>query len=298
MRVLVTGISGHVGGAVAKQLLEAGHEVHGVSRTLPVGPLATACTCHAMGIAAPDFVEALSPMLGPCDAVVHAAACQDMRLDATKISRINAFGTHQVLALALRLGARQCVYLSSLSLLGLPQTHPVTEAHPVAPSDAYALSKYYGEQLCHLAEAEGLPCAALRISSPIGPGLRYRRIFRLFVEKALRHEPITLHGQGARRQDYVDVRDIARAVLLTLEKAGGCSGVYQIGSGQPVSNRELAESCIRTLDSRSEIGFSGQPDPHDAVCWDLSLEKAAKELGFAPRHGLEDSIRNLAAELD
>jgi nucleoside-diphosphate-sugar epimerase len=56
----------------------------------------------------------------------------------------------------------------------------------------------------------------------------------------------------------------------------------------------LAELCIALLDSPSRIEFSGQPDPDDRVTWEVSIEKAQRAFGYAPRVTIEDSILRIA----
>lgn len=293
MRIIVTGVSGHVGGAVAAALREDGHDVTGVSRSRPSVQLGGA-ELFTLDITAPDFCDRLVHRVGSCDAVIHAAACIDGTAPLPEIIRINCLGTAQVLEAARQLQAGCIVYLSSLSILGKPCVHPVTEEHPLAPGTAYAVSKLAGEQLTLLADSAPR-AVSLRISSPVGPGLRHKRIFHVFVERAKQRTPLLVNGTGARRQDYVDVRDIARAVKQVLESE--CSGVYNLGAGKPTSNLELARLCVKTLHSSSEIVMTGVQDPEDDVCWDLCIDKAARDFGYLPRYPLERSVADLAASL-
>ena len=294
MKIVVTGSSGHIGGAAAHRLHGQGHEVIGISRT-PSKGLRNHVEQLSLDIGHHSFVRDARKAIGGCDAIVHAAACQEHALTALDIARTNCLGVQQILCMATELQAHTVVYLSSLSVLGAPCEHPVTETHPIAPASVYGASKLFGEQLVCNADAHALRGVALRVSSPVGPGLNYKRIFRVFVENAIAGRDIVLHGKGTRRQDYVDVRDIAEAIESALIR--DVRGVFHIGAGVPVSNLELAEACKETLASQSEIAFSGDPDPSDDVCWDISIEKARKRLGYTPSHTLRQSIRDLAAEI-
>lgn len=292
MRILVTGTSGHVGGAVAILLQECGHDVVGVSRSrssmLP--PSIRQCP---IDIGACDALKVLLK-IGPVDAVVHAAAAIDNTVGITEIMRTNCLGTAQVLEATRKLGATCFLYISSLSVLGKPVLHPVTEEHPLAPPTPYAVSKLTGERLA-LFVSDSLRTLAFRISSPVGPSLRQGRIFHTFVRNAKGNAPLLVNGTGGRCQDYVDVRDIARVSLRALES--DCQGIYNIGSGKAVSNLDLAKKCIATLRSSSEIIMTGKVDPDDEVCWDLSITKAATDLGYRPEFPLERSMLDLSAEI-
>jgi len=292
MRIIVTGTSGHIGGAIAAALHECGHHVIGVSRSRNEA-LPASLPQYSMDIGAVDFV-AQSKRIGPVDAVVHAAALIDPTAPASEIMRTNCVGTAQVLEMARNLEANSCVYFSSLSILGKPVLHPITEEHPIAPANPYALSKLAGEQLAVMAQ-DFIRTVALRISSPVGPGLRPGRIFHTFVRNAKNNERLLVNGTGTRCQDYVDVRDIAHATLLAL--SSDRAGVYNIGAGKAVSNLDLARKCVDTLKSLSEIVTTGQPDPDNQVCWDLSIAKAVRDFSYGPEFSLERSILDLCAEI-
>ncbi len=292
MRVLVTGTSGHIGGAVARHLTGRGHSVSGISRRRE-DSLPEAIEQHSFDIGEDGFVEDAMPAITPCEAIVHAAALLDPNLYAPGISRTNCWGTQQVLRLGKEWKVKSFVFISGVAVIGSPEQHPITEEHPARPTSAYTASKLFGEHLV-AAFARDRGCgASLRVSSPVGPGLTAQRIFSIFVQKALAGETITVRGKG-RRQDYVDVRDVACAAELGIQK--GTAGVFNIGSGEAVSNLELAETVVRTLNSPSEIRCEADADPQEDLCWEVSIEKARDELGYAPEHSLEDSIQALAEE--
>ncbi len=294
MRILVTGTSGHIGGAVVNLLCQEGHEVVGISRTENPA-LPEAVQQYSLDITNPAFVEKTVQDVGACEAIVHAAASIKDDSHSEEMMQVNYAGSLNLLRAAKKLQARCFLYLSSLSILGTPCKHPITEAHPLTPRTGYALSKLVAEHEILEGVTDSLRTISLRISSPVGPGLRHRCIFRLFVERALENAPLQIHGTGARRQDYVDVRDIAQGILQAV--CSDCRGIYNLGSGVPASNLELAQRCIQTLRSSSEIVMTGENDPDDQVCWDLSIAKAARDFGYRPRFTLEQSIADLAAEI-
>ncbi|NLV41970.1 MAG: NAD(P)-dependent oxidoreductase [Candidatus Hydrogenedentes bacterium] len=291
MRVLVTGASGHVGGAVVLALHAAGMAVLAASRSPLAGfpPDVQPVRADLRG----PIGDTLRPVLAECDAVVHCAAALPPAPD-DEIAAVNTAATRGLVALARECGVRQMLFLSSMSLLRRPLERPITEAHPVAPDTAYAQSKYDGEAAVLDADS-GLTGTVFRITSPVGPGLRRDTLFPRFVCAAAQGAPLTLNGRGTRRQDYVDVRDIAEAVVRALSARAG--GLFNIASGVPVSNRELAERCCAVLDSRSEILFSGMPDPDDEVVWEVCIEKARQTLGWTPSQPLDASIRDFYRSL-
>ena len=93
----------------------------------------------------------------------------------------------------------------------------------------------------------------------------------------------------------MDVRDIAQAVRKAIQ-VPNLSECYHIVAQRTVSNVELANLCIRMLDSQSEIRFEGQ-DSSDDVDWRADGSLAEKELGFVPQYTLEDTIAWMQSEM-
>ena len=91
-------------------------------------------------------------------------------------------------------------------------------------------------------------------------------------------------------QNYIDVRDIARAVRCAIEKEA--NGIYNIASDKSYSNKEVAELCIKLFNSCSKISYRGVDKEEDSR-WIVSTEKAKKELGFKAFYSLEDTLKEI-----
>ena len=289
MRVLVTGASGQVGGAVAARFVAAGAEVYGLSRRLPAAiPAANHVQCDLRSAGTADFVARQTER---CDIVVHAAASLDKDLFANDMVLANCLGTQEILKLAARWNSF-FAYVSGVAVIGRPRTLPITEDHPTDPATAYHAAKLFGEHLTMVAGRAGLAAAVLRLTAPVGPGTPHDRILSVFVTRALSNQPIELSGRGTRQQDYVDVRDAAIAVEQCASTRA--VGLFNVGSGRSISNRELAGTCVSLLGSASSIGVNGRADPEDDVIWDVSIARARQAFGYSPAYSLEDSIRAVA----
>ncbi len=289
MRVLVTGITGLIGSAIGAHLLAKGHAVVRLSRQ----PAADGCTesvCAQLGTE--SFVEQVASSVPFCDCIVHAGASLDKSVAAPSISLTNCLGTQQIVALAMRWGGVPIVNISSIGVIGTPRILPITENHPAAPATSYHASKLFGEHVMSIASNQGIPCVSLRVTAPIGPAMPANRILPVFIRRALDGQPIELAGQGTRRQDYVDVRDVASAVAGCIARPQ-VRGILNTGSGRSISNLDLAKLCVQVCDSRSEIRFSGTPDPEESLAWDISIDRAREMIDYCPLYALEDSARTI-----
>lgn len=291
----MTGASGFIGGTITAHLVSEGHEVVGLHAHAHPW-LANGVSDVVMDIASTDAVASLSREMEPCDAIIHAAASLDMSLFAAEVSRVNCTGLQNILWLATKWRCTKFVFLSSLPVIGIPKFLPVTEEHPSQPLTAYHASKLFGEQLVRLAGVHGVMGTSLRLTAPVGPRMPKSRLLAVLVNRALNNVPLEISGSGSRKQNYIDVRDIAHATELCLKK--NSSGIFNIAAATSISNLELARRCIARCNSTSNILFSGRTDPEEGFSWDVSIEKAKNELGFIPQFDIDDAIAAAVADID
>lgn len=293
MRVGVTGASGHVGGAIVDGLLVSGHDVVSVGRTAPRHeiPHVEVDLGHAVD------VGALAHEVGNLDTLVHAAACLAKQPSHPALVTTNVGGTLAMLDLVRACGGGRMVYISGVPVIGRPVHLPIDEAHPLRPMTTYHATKAAGEHLC--SAADDVTTMTLRLTSPVGPGTPPGRILTHFVAQAVAGEPLTLLGDGGRRQDYVDVRDVAELVEATLDATGtSADGIFNVAAGRSTSNRELAERIVAVTGSGSTITYSGEPDPDEEVDWTVSIDRAREMLEYRPSRSLDESIAAVVEDAD
>jgi nucleoside-diphosphate-sugar epimerase len=291
--ILITGVNGFVGSAIAETLRATGaYTVTGTDiQEEPDPRRASGGTYFPADITDRSSMDALAGSVGKCDVVLHAAA----RINSVPdLLDVNVIGTNHVAQMALDLGVKRFIYLSSIQVIGRPPARAITESEPALPLTVYHASKYFGERLLALPEFERMQPVIFRIPSPIGAGMSERTILRTFLSRCRRNEPLAIYGAGSRVQNYLDVRDIAHAVHLA-NGAPASPGLYHI-SGTSVSNIELAKLCVEVTGSGSEITFADRPDPEEHDRWILSGEKALRGFGFEPRISLAQSLLDIYRE--
>ena len=122
----------------------------------------------------------------------------------------------------------------------------------------------------------------------MGPGVNPRYIFPTFIRQAIKGEDIKIYGEGSRKQTYVHVKDICRALEQAIES--DAQGVYLLGSPYLISNYDLAKKVIEVLESKSKIVFTGQEDIYDGQSWEIDYSPLKEDIGYLPKIGLEEMI--------
>lgn len=293
MKVLITGSNGFIGGHVCKYLKEKGEYVIGLGRREKSVPEVDEYICCDMDSEAIDGIMA-SVKVDKIDAIIHLAA--DMRKEPYNVEVVahNCVGTQRLLEFAEREHIGVFLQLSSLPVIGKPEEHPITEKHSLKPPTVYHATKIAEELLANYADyMHGVRTASFRISAPVGPGVNPKTIFPTFVTKAKNGEDLILSGKGSRVQTYVHVRDIAKALYLALY-SGKAHGIYNLSSYNAVSNKQLAELCVKLLEADSRIIFSGKEDFMDDYIWDVSLEHIKEDIGYEPEILIEEAILEYA----
>jgi len=281
MKVLVTGSSGRIGGAIAARL-SLRHQVTGYD--LRPGPLTSVVgdICDT---------KLLAAQCAGVDAVVHSAALHMPDLaarSAEDFREINVLATRRLLEACGELGIRRFIYTSSTSLYGdalLPESGEavwVTEELAPRPRDIYDETKFAAEAACRDAALHGLPCISLRMSRCFPEEARLLAIYRLY--------------RG------VDANDVAQAHELALDALHSGFQVYNVSALQAFANTDCrrllteADAVIQQRFPWAQAEFARRgwllPRAIDRV---YVVDKAITGLGYRPVHDFASLFRRQAA---
>lgn len=285
MKVVITGAHGKVGRAATAAMLAAGHDVLAVDLTRPSFERAEPGAARYQMADLTDAGEAFAVVRG-ADAIVHAAAIPEPTGNpAHVVFKTNLMATFNVLEAAVHFGVKRFVNISSETVPGfffperhfLPDYAPVDEEHPIRPQDPYALSKHFGEQLMD---------AAVRRSD-----IRAISIRPSWVQNASNYER-NLGPQirdasslSANLWSYIDVDDLADAIVLATESELPGHEVFYIASPDNAGGRDFGEMLKKYYGDKIELRATDRVDASG-----ISSAKAQRMLGWAPKRSWRDHL--------
>ena len=263
MRALITGASGFAGSWLCRACLDAGDEVHGISRS---GTAPDGASAQAVDLRDREAVARCVRRIAP-EVVYHVAALSSVgRSWAAPAETLDAnVGGAIALLEALREHAADArvVWVSSSEVYGTVAAMPIGETVAPRPESPYAVSKLAAEQLAAVyARAHRLRVVVARPFSHSGPG--QRPIFLLSniawqAAGARRSGAPALRvttGNGEVRRDVTDVRDVVRAYRLLA--ASELGGVFNVCSGATRSTAEQVDELARQM---SDVDIEHVVDP-------------------------------------
>jgi dihydroflavonol-4-reductase len=277
MRVFITGATGFVGGAVARHLVAAGHQVRALVRPGADQRLLAGLPIQQVAGHLGDLAALQQGMVG-CEWVFHVAALYSFWGHTwQEFEQSNIQGTRNVMEAAGQAGVQRIVYTSSIATLGLNPDHsPADEMTPVSLQDMigyYKRSKFLAEQAVHQLASQGLPVVIVNPSAPVGTGdHKPTRTGQMLLDYLRQRMPAYV-DTGL---NIVDVDDVAAGHVLAAET--GRVGERYILGGENITLKQL-------LDSLSDI--SGLPPVRLQVPHSLALAFAYLDTGLArlnPRH--------------
>ena len=308
MKVLVTGGAGYIGSVVVEQLLKHGHAAV-VFDNLSKG--------HAAAIA-PEAVfvqgdlcdrELLTRVLAEqqIEAVIHMAA-SSLVGESVKQPHLyfenNLVAGVTLLGAMLETGVKKLVFSSTAAVYGAPETMPITEDAPLAPTNPYGESKLAFERLLRwYDEAYSLRYVSLRYFNAAGASERcgedhapethlIPNVLRVAVGK---DEYVNVFGEnyptpdGTCIRDYIHVIDLADAHVLALHVLDKRSEIYNLGYGSGYSVAEVVEMARQVTGNwiSTEAAPRRAGDPPVLIA---SPDKIMRDLGWNPRHSELDQI--------
>jgi UDP-glucose 4-epimerase len=313
---LITGGAGFIGSHLAEHLLAQGHRVtllddfstgrmeniHGLLSRSEVGLVR----------ASVEEVQTVNLAVQRADAVFHLAAAVGVQLIADQpVRTISTIirGTEVVLEAANR-WRKPVLITSSSEVYGFGTKVPFSETDDIAigptvhPRWCYAYAKGIDEFLGLAYHKQfALPVIVIRLFNTVGPRQvgQYGMVLPRFVEKALAGQTIPVTGDGTQTRCFCHVVDVVSALARLIETPAASGEVFNLGSDQEISIRDLAERIVEKTGSASRIELLPYEKVYGQHFEDVprrvpDLAKIERTIGFRRRFDLDQIIDAVIAD--
>ena len=243
------------------------------------------------------------------DAIFHLAAAVGVNLIVEKPLEslmTNIRGTETVIEKAHRYDKRLLI-MSTSEIYGKNTSDSLSEednrvlGSPLKSRWSYSEAKAIDEILAYTYWREkGLETVIIRLFNTVGPRQTgsYGMVIPRFVGQALRNEPITIFGDGNQTRCFCHVGDVVVGLVALSEHPEAFGKVFNLGGGEEISIRELAEHIIRLTGSKSDLEFIPYDVAYEAGFEDMerrvpNTDRARHLVGFNPAAGIDDIIQSV-----
>jgi dTDP-glucose 4,6-dehydratase len=299
--VLVTGAGGFIGSHLTERLLALGANTRALVRYNSSGGwgwLDTSAVRNEIQVVAGDIrdPDSIKKAFQSVDIVFHLAALIGIPYSySTPLAyvRTNIEGTLNVLQLARDSDVGLTVHTSTSEVYGTARYVPIDESHPLQGQSPYSASKIGADCMVESYHRSfGLPVATIRPFNTYGPRQSDRAIVPTIITQALTASEIRLGNMNPTR-DLTYVADTVEAYVRFATSPNAVGQVINVGSGQEISIRELAETVLRLAGRDVPIMFDNErarPERSEVERLCANNDKALQILDWRPERSLQDGL--------
>jgi len=296
---LVTGAAGFIGGAVAQNLLAAGHEVvvidnltTGFRGNVPGGAIFIEGDCQD---------ETLYERLPKRDyaAIYHIAgqSSGEISFDNPVYDlQTNAQSTLLLLKLALKTGCRRFLYAGTMSIYGDQPDAPVPESASTLPKSFYGVGKLASEHYLRIYAQYGIDSVSLRLFNVYGPGQNMENLRQgmvsIYLAQAIKNRHIHVKGSADRFRDFVNITDVVDAFRFLESAPVKGFAAYNIATGVGTTVRALVESIRVHLPYEVSVQYEGKT-PGDMFGITADCGAIAREFGWSAKVGFNEGLKQM-----
>jgi UDP-glucose 4-epimerase len=292
MKVLVTGGSGFIGSHLVDKLLIDGHQVVIYDKDDPAYPN-QAQYIKGNILDQAKLIEATKGI----DAIYHLAAEANVDIilkNPVYSTQVNTIGTVNILEAARQNKCRRVILASTDWVYGGTKDLEVNETtclYPPSPDHIYMAGKIASEMyLFNYQKLYGVDFTVMRFGIPFGPRARAATVTHIFLSKAFKGEPITIHGSGEQFRQFIYVPDLAAGCVACLHEAAR-NEVFNLNGPEKVSVKRIAETIKKLLPEKAvQINFL-EAREGDFKGRLVDSSKALKLLGWKPNHSYEEAMQ-------
>lgn len=302
-KILVTGGTGWLGGAVVRALLARGYTVVAADVVIHPAFAKLSETEANLKIASVDLANAPQTIdllrNETPDAVVHCAAIVAVgpcAADPAKAYRVNVEGTVNLFEAVRAAGVKRVVNVSTEETYGDFQSDVVDEDHPQNPTSIYGATKLASEQVGRVYSRNyGVESINIRTCWVYGPDLPRPRMPKTYIDAALKGE--SLHTVGDLAVDQVYIDDTVQGIVLAVEKETHRFDAYNVATGEAPTVSDVA-GIVNAAIPGADIQV--KPGPYypaegllGAKKGALNISRAVSELGYQPQFTIKRGIEKM-----
>ena len=316
MKTLITGGAGFIGSHLAEALLHEGHDVT-ILDNLSTGKLENVASFEkdpnfhiVIGDILNEFL--VDKLVERVDWIFHLAAAVGVELivkDPLRSLMTNIKGSEVVLEAVYRYH-RKVLITSTSEIYGKNVNGPLKEdddrilGSPLKTRWSYSTSKAVDEILAYVYwKQKKVPTVIVRLFNTVGPRQtgHYGMVIPRFVEQAIKGEPITVHGTGEQSRCFLYVKDAVNGMIRLMEEPRAVGQVFNLGSQEEITIRDLASKVISLTGSSSQVLFVPYDEAYEEGFEDMQRRvpdttKANRLIGFKPTLDLEGILKMVIAE--
>ena len=300
---MVTGGAGFLGSHLCQRLLARGDDVLCVDNFYSG---AKENVAHLMGNAHFELMrhDVTFPLYVEVDEIYNLACPASpihYQRDPVQTTKTSVHGAINMLGLAKRTKAR-ILQASTSEVYGDPGVHPQPEGYwghvnPIGVRSCYDEGKRCAETLFFdYHRQHGLDVKVVRIFNTYGPRMHPNdgRVVSNFIVQALLGRDITIYGDGSQTRSFCYVDDLIEGFVRMMATPSGMTGPVNMGNPAEFTIRELAETVLRMVGSRSKLVFEPLPgdDPRQRQ---PDISRARDGLDWHPKVGLEEGLARTIA---
>ena len=289
MKAVITGAAGFIGSHLTEACLAAGWDVAAIDRR-PASFDHPRCRFVEQ-----DLVDCdLPALLAGAEVVFHLAAQAGVRdswgESFDEYTHLNVTLLQRLLEAARGAPLERFVFASSSSVYGDAEGAATPEDRILRPLSPYGATKALGEHLIYLYfRRYGLPAVTLRYFSVYGPRQRPEMAFQRAIGAWQEDRPFLVYGDGEQTRDFTYVSDAVAGTIAAAAR-GRAGEIYNIAGGSRVSLTSALDLIRGELGGPGRIEYVSGP-PGEARDTAADISRARRELGYAPRVGLAEGLR-------
>jgi len=304
--IMITGGLGFVGSNLAHRLVDLGARVTLVDNMLPrlggnffnirdirdkvLVNLGDICNPHSMNylVRRQDYIFHLAGQVNHVDSIRNPI--QDLE--------INCHGTLVLLEACRQFNPdARIIFSGTRGEYGKSVQLPVREDHPKNPKGIYAVNNYAAEMMMLVYDdVHKMHCACLRITNTYGPRHQMMHdeygVVNWFIRKAIDDEPLPVFGDGRILRDFLYVEDLVDCLLDVALCDEAYGEVFNVGTGTPVSFRELAALIVEVAGSGKYVftEFTKERAEVEPGDYYADVSKIRKVVGWEAKTPLREGL--------